>query len=62
LLSNDVHAANHFCLAQAGVIHVSQPTSQLADCRRPFLSTHGLCSKICSSKRLLERFEDFAIR
>jgi len=66
LLSNDAHDTYHFCLVQASVMNINKRTRTSAspqDCRRPFCPfTNGFCSKICSSKRLLERFEDFAMR
>jgi len=70
LLSNDEHGANHFRLAQAGVMNINErkhssasPQASQAICGQPFCPfISGFCSKICSSKHLLVRFEDIAIR
>jgi len=38
-----------------------EPAKQYADSHFVLSSKNGFCSKICSSKRLLVRFEDNAI-
>jgi len=75
LLSNDAHGANHFRLAQAGIMNIyerkrtsASPSAASPRASQPIADGHfvhsrmDFCSKICSSKRLLERFEDIAIR
>jgi len=69
LLSNDAHSANHFRLAQAGVMNINErkrspvsPRASQAIADSHFVhSWTDFCSKICSGKRLLERFEDIAM-
>jgi len=69
LLSNDAHSANHFRLAQAGVMNINEckhlsasPRASQAIADSHFVHSlffmNGFCSKIYSSKRLLVHFED----
>jgi len=70
--SNNTHSANHFHLAQAGIMNINERKHLSARAQAlvsqttsgqpfwPFMN--GFCRKICISKHLLVRFKDIALR